>query len=151
LGSAEIGVQSDAQIAEEFAAVGKAIQEAAGPAATFAEQAGIDAGDLLLFAHDQDSRYWAGALRAVERATVQVPKTDVRRDRSGAGQGEGERPKRPRGRKHDTDPKADKRIFDAWQSGSHQTYAELAGTLGMREREVKLAIDRHRKRQAPEQ
>ncbi len=54
--------------------------------------------------------------------------------------------KKKRGRRVDTDPAADKRVYDAWKSGSHRTYADLANTLKKTEREVGLAIDRHEKR-----
>ena len=61
---------------------------------------------------------------------------------------EKERPRkrRKRGRPIDTDLKLDKRIFDAWSTGSHRTYAELAKALGIPERDVPPAIDRERKR-----
>lgn len=56
-------------------------------------------------------------------------------------------PKRNRpGRKPDTDPKEDKRIFDAWQSGQYKTYAELESELRLSKGEGKRACDRHRKR-----
>ena len=55
------------------------------------------------------------------------------------------KPKR-RGRKPDTDPKADKRIADAWGTGRHKTYADLAHELGRPLLDVRRAIDRHRKR-----
>ena len=50
------------------------------------------------------------------------------------------------GRKRDTDPKADKKIAEAWQTGRYKTHAELGKELGKSERDVKLALDRHRKR-----
>jgi hypothetical protein len=73
-------------------------------------------------------------------------------DQAGNGQGEGtgtgrkENKKAERGRPVDTDPKADKRIFDAWKTGQFKTYAALAREMKKRERDVELAIDRHRKR-----
>jgi hypothetical protein len=51
------------------------------------------------------------------------------------------------GRPVDTDPAADKRIADAWATGRFRTYAECARELGLSERKVRLAADRHRKRQ----
>ena len=60
----------------------------------------------------------------------------------GAGGSDG-RQKR-RGRKPDTDPKADKRVWDAWQSGEHKDHEQLAVALGMTRREAKLALDRYR-------
>jgi hypothetical protein len=54
--------------------------------------------------------------------------------------------RRKRGRPRDTNLKEDKRVFDAWQTRQHMTYADLARALGKGEREVKAAIDRERKR-----
>jgi len=71
------------------------------------------------------------------------------RDQSGARQGEGGKGERPRGRKSDTDPKADKRVADAMRVGHYRTYAECAKALGMTPREVERAIDRDRKRRPP--
>jgi len=72
------------------------------------------------------------------------------RDQGGAGSGEeaarGGKKRRKCGRPTDTDPKADQRIFDAWQSGQHRTYEDLARLMGKKTREVSAAIDRHRKR-----
>jgi hypothetical protein len=51
-----------------------------------------------------------------------------------------------RGRKPGTDPKADRRIADAWRTGSYKEYKDLAREVGMSEREVGLAIDRDRHR-----
>ncbi len=51
-----------------------------------------------------------------------------------------------RGRPVDTDPKADKQVYDAWKSGQYKTQAECARELGMEEKPAKNAIERHRKR-----
>jgi len=51
-----------------------------------------------------------------------------------------------RGRKPDTNPKEDKRIFDVWQTGQYQTYADLDNALHLPNGEGKRACDRHRKR-----
>jgi hypothetical protein len=51
-----------------------------------------------------------------------------------------------RGRPPDTDPKADKRIWDAWQSGQYKTYGDLARELRISDRAAETGIDRHRKR-----
>jgi hypothetical protein len=62
------------------------------------------------------------------------------------GQGERKKPRR-RGRKPDTDPKADKKVFDAWKTGCHKTYDGCAQALDLKSgRDVRLAIDRHRHR-----
>jgi hypothetical protein len=60
--------------------------------------------------------------------------------------GVGQRRRKRRGRPQDTDPKADKRIFEAWHSGHYTTYDELACELHKTKREVQLAVERHRKR-----
>lgn len=51
-----------------------------------------------------------------------------------------------RGRKPDTDPKADARIAEAWATGQYRTFADLERELKLPSRGAKLAIDRHRKR-----
>lgn len=54
--------------------------------------------------------------------------------------------RRKRGRPADTDPKADKKIEDAWQTGQYRTHEDLAGALNTSRREVTAALDRQRKR-----
>jgi hypothetical protein len=68
------------------------------------------------------------------------------RNQAGTGQPAGDKGKRRRGRKPDTDPKADKRIADAWGTQHYRTYADCARELGNSAKEVKAALDRHRKR-----
>jgi hypothetical protein len=83
-----------------------------------------------------------------ERASgADLPRPVGDRVGRGAEGGAGSRQRqRKRGRPVDTDPKADKRIFDAWSSGSYKTYEELASVLRMNKSAVESAIDRHRKR-----
>jgi hypothetical protein len=50
------------------------------------------------------------------------------------------------GRPMDTDPDADRCIAEAWQTGMHESLETLGYALGMTKREVKRALDRHRKR-----
>jgi hypothetical protein len=50
------------------------------------------------------------------------------------------------GRPRDTDPQADKRIYDAWNTRGYKTYQELADNLHLKKPVVATAIDRHRKR-----
>jgi len=50
------------------------------------------------------------------------------------------------GRPPDTDPKADKRVAEAWATRQYKTYADLGRENGMTGNEVRAAIDRHRKR-----
>jgi hypothetical protein len=53
---------------------------------------------------------------------------------------------RKRGRPVTSDPKKDARVFDAWLTGSYPTYAALAQELRVKERDVRIACDRERKR-----
>jgi hypothetical protein len=69
-------------------------------------------------------------------------------DQGGTRQGEGKKQKRGRGRKPDTDPKADKRVWDAWESGEHEDLTALGNAFHMTKLEVRRALDRHRKRLA---
>jgi hypothetical protein len=57
-----------------------------------------------------------------------------------------ESPLRRTGRPADTDTAQDRRIAEAWRTGHHKTYKDLADALGKDDLEVKQAIDRHRKR-----
>ncbi|SRR6266478_3301490 len=57
-----------------------------------------------------------------------------------------EKGKQNPGRPPDTDAKEDKRIYDAWNTGQYKRIADLAQALGLPEKEVAKAIDRHRKR-----
>jgi hypothetical protein len=50
------------------------------------------------------------------------------------------------GRPADTDAKEDKRISEAWETGHYKRHGDFAQVLGLPEREVIKAIDRHRKR-----
>jgi hypothetical protein len=52
-----------------------------------------------------------------------------------------------RGRKKVYDPKADRRLADAWATGQYKRYADLAAEKGMSAKAVELALGRHRKRQ----
>ncbi|HKI36277.1 MAG TPA: hypothetical protein VKA46_30750 [Gemmataceae bacterium] len=54
--------------------------------------------------------------------------------------------KRRRGSKPRTDPKEDKRIAEAWDTGHYRTYEECGNALRMSKQQVKKAIDRHRHR-----
>jgi hypothetical protein len=53
---------------------------------------------------------------------------------------------RSRGRPRDTDPKADQKVWDAWNTGEHKDYAGLGRFLRKSALEVARAIDRHRHR-----
>jgi hypothetical protein len=59
---------------------------------------------------------------------------------------EGSKPKRRRGRKPDTDAKKDQRVAEAWQSGQYKTHEQCGQAIGMTRKQVKHALDRHRKR-----
>ncbi len=57
------------------------------------------------------------------------------------------RTNRKRGRKPIYDEEQDKRVQDAWRSGEHRNFKDLARELGISSsRDVRRAIDRHRKR-----
>jgi hypothetical protein len=79
--------------------------------------------------------------------------SDARRDKTGEG-GMTEVPKDPmattkkRGRPVDSDPKADKRIFEAWMFGNFARKSELERRLGLKSGDVQRAIHRHRVRLA---
>ncbi|UCC31326.1 MAG: hypothetical protein JSU86_03435 [Phycisphaerales bacterium] len=57
------------------------------------------------------------------------------------------KPRAKRGRKPETDAKADKRIAEAWSSEQYPTFEALGRALKLSTREVRLAVDRHRKRE----
>jgi hypothetical protein len=50
------------------------------------------------------------------------------------------------GRPVETNPEADRRVYDSWRSGQYTTYQDLARQLNVKAHEVKKVIDRHRKR-----
>jgi hypothetical protein len=50
------------------------------------------------------------------------------------------------GRPPDTDVNQDRRLFEAWRSGKHESLEALGNTFMMTKLEVKWALDRHRKR-----
>ena len=54
-------------------------------------------------------------------------------------------PRPPAGRPVGSALEGDRRTGEAWDGG-HETYADLAAALGRTERDVRLAVDRHRKR-----
>jgi hypothetical protein len=78
---------------------------------------------------------WVRALKSLRAAAV------ARLE----GAGRGKKP-RKRSRPVDTDARADKRVYEAWKSRRYKNYSDLARELKMSERDVKMAIDRHRKR-----
>ena len=57
--------------------------------------------------------------------------------------------KRKGGRKA-INPKLDRRVWNAWQTGFHSDYAGLASELGLKKEEVESAMDRERKWQSKE-
>ncbi|HEY3244517.1 MAG TPA: hypothetical protein VGM03_14325 [Phycisphaerae bacterium] len=52
-----------------------------------------------------------------------------------------------RGRPADTDPKRDARIAADWRASDLPSYRDFANARGYAERDVKLAVGRHRKRE----
>jgi hypothetical protein len=59
---------------------------------------------------------------------------------------DGKSAKRNRGRPADTDPKQDKRIYEAWKTGQHKTQADCDRELGLLTGATYAACERHRKR-----
>jgi hypothetical protein len=55
--------------------------------------------------------------------------------------------KKKRGRRPDTDPKADKRIAEAWATGQYKKFKDLDTAMKLGKGQAKLAVDRHRHRQ----
>ena len=145
-----------------------------GPAlAEVLERRGFDSSGVLRVLHRaSESGYgspsilpkWESIKVALQRAAIQFGKSEPTRgdpppsavtpkQTEGKG-GAGSTPlaakktaKRNRGRKLETDPKADKKVADAWATGQYKTYAELGQGLGKSEREVYLSLERHRARQ----
>jgi hypothetical protein len=87
-------------------------------------------------------------LRRLGRDKGRGTDTYADHDRVGAGQAEGVKSKRPRGRPADTDARRDQQIYDAWKSRSYRTFAELARAFREDVRDVKAACERERKRRA---
>ncbi|MBP7746437.1 MAG: hypothetical protein KA383_09905 [Phycisphaerae bacterium] len=58
------------------------------------------------------------------------------------------RQRRKGGRPTDTDPRADAQLAAAWESGHYSSHEELAKAKGETVRQVKLALERNRKRQS---
>jgi hypothetical protein len=83
---------------------------------------------------------------ALVEAEVQPRGANIPGNQGEADQLEGSERKRRRGRKPDTNPKADKRVADAWRTRQYKTYEECSNALGLSEKHVKHALDRHRKR-----
>lgn len=101
------------------------------------------------------SYYETGLLRRVnelgqaDHPSLKVHLARVNADLLSAGNKNRGKPSN-RGRRVDSDPKDDERISNAWNTGNYRTYDELARALDatgeIKGRDVKLAIDRHRKR-----
>lgn len=60
--------------------------------------------------------------------------------------GHGEVCRRKLGRPFSSSPEKDKRIADAWNSGNWRLHAELGKEFQLSSKEIKAALDRHRKR-----
>ena len=100
-----------------------------------------------------------GEVAALLRAAVEANRRNeerppaVKPEQGEGNGGAGSTPKKARstktprrGRPVDTDPKADKRVYEAWKTGRYNTQADCARELGMEEKQAKDAIERHRKR-----
>jgi hypothetical protein len=91
------------------------------------------------------------ALQAETDASKGTPQAEWAGDGSEPTKGEraegtGRRGRKRRGRPSGTDRQKDQSVRDAWQTGRYKKHAELARELRMSEREVRLALDRVRKR-----
>jgi hypothetical protein len=91
---------------------------------------------------------WDFEMPDVTKWTVQ-PAADGLGGNSTPATAKGSKSRNRRGRKPDPaiDPKADKRVAEAWDSGQYKNYADLAHEFRCEAHEVRLAIDRHRKRE----
>jgi hypothetical protein len=94
---------------------------------------------------------WRGPMTRMGcRAELEDVFSFLRRNLSAAppagAAGAGKAPTGRRGRPADRDAAEDQRIADAWATGHYRDYAELARHFQRTERQVKLAIDAHRKR-----
>jgi hypothetical protein len=83
----------------------------------------------------------AGSVEGQTNDTSPAAKSEQSEENGGKG-------RKPETRKKRSDPKADKRVADAYVAGGYQTEAACASALGMAETDVHRARDRHRKRQA---
>lgn len=112
-----------------------------------AEQADEIAQGLLAVASAiQNRRYHEIAQANLERLS-QLVKMATRRAERNEDPPVGDTPRRRRrGRKPDTDPKADAGIAKAWATRQYRTYADLERELNLPVGEAKRACDRHRKR-----
>ena len=72
-------------------------------------------------------------------------KSDAGSGKAGAS-GSKPKVKKKRGAPPKYDPKADKQIMDAWDTGRYKNHEELEKELGLEKGAVKRAKDRHRKR-----
>lgn len=83
------------------------------------------------------------------KAKAAAPGADgepVDNDSGGASRTHSKRRRQRRGRHLGSNLTEDARIAEAWDTGCYNTYVELADRLKLEVREVKRAIDRHRKR-----
>jgi hypothetical protein len=99
------------------------------------------------------NRICSAALNLLKTKQIEGPAAPHDEGRAKVAQGDEqtiEKRSQRRGRKPDPsiDPKADKRIADAWTTGAYRKYADLARELGIEQREVSLAIERHRHRES---
>jgi len=82
---------------------------------------------------------WLDLKATLQRAAIRSPPRKPRRATPDGSEAK-------RGRRLETDLKADKQVYDAWKTGQYTKYADCGKALGKSEREVYLAIDRHRGR-----
>ena len=91
----------------------------------------------------------ADAITLVEASEILCPpddSDDVTGRKHGSRQPSAKGKRRKRGRQH-VDPKFDKRVREAWETGCYPTYAALAQELKCDAAEVKRSLDRTRQRE----
>jgi hypothetical protein len=98
--------------------------------------------------HKLPSGITASELRVFEAVAMalEIVAADCEAPPKGASSKSKSKPKCAGGRPKDTDVEEDRRIAEAWNSGSHASLEDLASAKGKSKYEVQRALDRHRKR-----
>ena len=135
------GRRKDAELYEEFMRANRAIE---------LPPSGVDWEELARNRTD-DSREQLKEI-ITEALQTALEKTPVAPNKADPIAAPAEQPtKGNRGRRLESDPKEDERIYNAWKTGSYRKYEDLARELGLPKRTVELAIDRHEKRVPPKE
>jgi hypothetical protein len=92
--------------------------------------------------HVSPTSTWLAQMKALRQVAVEPTSGNL----SPTSTAEVKSKRSNRGRKPDTDPKADEQVWNAWRTGEHKTLQQLGSALEKDKKEVERAIDRHRKR-----